>query len=71
MRETKAKKTASRPSLSIVFVHSHDERKRLSTFQQPLPWWSRLRSWIEYYSTQWRWDIERRLARLFHQRWGG
>jgi len=70
MRETKAKKAASRPSPSFVFVHSHGERKQLSTFHRPLPWWSRLRSWIDYYSIQWRWDIERRLARLFHRRWG-
>ncbi len=71
MRETKAKKTASQPPLSFVFVHSNSERKHLSAFHNPLPWWSRLRSWIAYYSIQWRWNIERRLARLFHRRWGG
>ncbi|HXZ03303.1 MAG TPA: hypothetical protein VEH81_00640 [Ktedonobacteraceae bacterium] len=71
MGETKAKKTESRASLSFVFVHSHDERKQSPVFLQSASWWSRFRMWIAYYSIQWSWDIERRLARLFNRRWGG
>ena len=71
MGETKAKKPESRPSLSFVFVHSHDERKQSRVFQQSVTLWLRLRMWVEYHSIQWRWDIERRLARLFNRRWGG
>lgn len=71
MGETKAKKPESRPSLSFVFVHSHDEHKQSRVIQQSATWWSRFKLWVEYYSIQWRWDIERRLARLFNRRWGG
>ena len=71
MGETKAKKTVSRPSRSFVFVHTHDEREQLPMPLQSEAWWSRFRRWIEYHSIQWRWDIERRLARLFNRRWGG
>ena len=71
MGETKAKKPESRPSLTFVFVHSHDGRRQLPVYQQPATWWSRCWMWIEYHSIQWRWDIERRLARRFKRRWGG
>jgi hypothetical protein len=71
MGETRAKKSDSQSSLSFVFVHSHGERKRLPAFHQPLPLWTRLKLLVKYYSIQWRWDIERGLARLFNRRWGG
>jgi len=71
MGETKAKKPESRPSLSFVFAHTHSERKQSPAFHQSATWWSRFRMWVEYHSIQWRWDIERRLARLFNRRWGG
>lgn len=71
MGETKAKKPPLRPTRSFVFVHSHSMRRQLPALHQSTPWWLRLRIWVEYYSIQWRWDIERRLARLFNRRWGG
>jgi hypothetical protein len=71
MGETKAKKPESRPSLSFVFVHPHDEHKTSPLFLPSATWWSRRRMWVEYHTIQWRWDIERRLARLFNRRWGG
>jgi len=71
MGETKAKKPESRPSLTFVFVHSRDVHKQSPVYQQTATWWSRCWMWIEYHSIQWRWDIERRLARLFNRRWGG
>jgi hypothetical protein len=70
MGETKAKKPGSRPSLSFVFVHSRDEGEQSPMLLQSETWWLRCRRWIEYHSIQWRWDIERRLARIFHRRWG-
>jgi hypothetical protein len=70
MGETKAKKPESRPSPSFVFVHTH-EHEQSPMFMQSETWWSRCRRWMEYHSIQWRWDIERRLARLFNRRWGG
>jgi len=72
MGETKAKNhPPRRPSLSFVFVHFHGERRQSPEYYQTVPWWIRLRMLIEYYSIQWRWKIERRLARLFNRRWGG
>jgi hypothetical protein len=71
MGEAKAKKPGSRPSLSFVFVHTHVEREQAPMFLQSEAWWLRCRRWIEYHSIQWRWDIERRLARHFNRRWGG
>jgi hypothetical protein len=32
--------------------------------------WERFVAWLRYHSIQTRWDIERRLARKFHRRWG-
>ena len=32
--------------------------------------WLRFVAWLRYYSVQFRWDVERRLARLLHHRWG-
>ena len=71
MGETKAKKLTSRHSLSFVYVHSHGEHRQSPVFHQSATWWSRLRMRVKYYSIQWRWDFERRLARLFNRRWGG
>lgn len=31
----------------------------------------RFSAWIRYYGIQWRWDIERGVARLLHRRWIG
>ncbi|HLI08490.1 MAG TPA: hypothetical protein VKV40_18150 [Ktedonobacteraceae bacterium] len=47
-----------------------DERYRQRQFspQQPA-WWESCVQWFRYYSIQFRWDIERGLARLFHRRW--
>jgi hypothetical protein len=70
MGETKAKKPESRPSQSFVFVRTR-EHEQSPMLMQSETWWSRFRKWIEYHSIQWRWDIERRLARLFNRRWGG
>jgi hypothetical protein len=32
--------------------------------------WERFVAWLRYHFIQTRWDIERRLARTFHRRWG-
>jgi hypothetical protein len=71
MGETQAKKPGPRPSPSFVFVHTNDGRKQSPMLLQSEPWWLRLRKWLQYHSIQLRWDIERRLARLFNRRWGG
>jgi len=34
------------------------------------PFWLRFVAWLRYYSVQFRWDVERRLARLLHRHWG-
>lgn len=71
MGETQAKKPGARLSLSFVFVHSNDGRKQSPMLQRSESWWLRWRKWMQYHSTQLRWDIERSLARLFNRRWGG
>jgi hypothetical protein len=38
--------------------------------QQAEPLWFLLKSWFDYHFIQIRWDIERNIARLRHQRWG-
>ncbi len=47
-------------------AHKHPRR----SFTTPLSSWERLTAWLRYYSIQTRWDIERRLARKLHRRWG-
>jgi hypothetical protein len=70
MGETRAKKPGTRQSPSFVFVHANDGRKQSPMLMQSESWWQRCRMWMRYHSIQWRWDIERRLAQLFNQRWG-
>ena len=36
---------------------------------QLVSWWSRCDAWLRYHYTQWRWDVERALARLLRRRW--
>lgn len=43
-------------------------RQRQFSLQQA-SWWQLCVQWFRYYSIQFRWDIERGLARLFHRRW--
>jgi hypothetical protein len=71
MGERHAKKSAGRHSLSFVFVHMDDGRKQSPLLLQPESWWVLCRKWLHYTSIQWRWDVERRIARIFHRRWGG
>jgi len=71
MGETQAKKSGPRPFLSFVFVRINDGSKQSPMHLQSEPWWLRFRKWLQYHSIQLRWDIERRLARLFNRRWGG
>lgn len=56
--------------VSFVPVHSNDAShgRRMPPPQQ-LPWWEYTRAWIRYHSIQWRWDIERAIARLLHRQW--
>lgn len=47
-------------------------RQRQFSRRQDSWWQSCVQSsvqWFRYYSIQFRWDIERGLARLFHRRW--
>ncbi|WP_126595643.1 hypothetical protein [Dictyobacter aurantiacus] len=39
-------------------------------YQEPDSWYTLCKAWVRYQYIQTRWDIERRLARLFHRRWG-
>ncbi|MBV9230495.1 MAG: hypothetical protein JOZ18_14395 [Chloroflexi bacterium] len=47
----------------------YEHSRRFST-SQPLSLWERFMAWLRYYYIQIRWDIERRLARKLHRRWG-
>ncbi len=75
MGDLQAKKpTARHPqlrSLALVPVPIDDQHRRGSMPMQQATWWKRFTKWLAYYSIQLRWDIERRLARLFNRRWGG
>jgi hypothetical protein len=56
---------------TLLPVPTHDSPahyRRAPVQQDSL--WSRFVAWLRYYSIQFRWDIERRLARLLHRRWG-
>jgi hypothetical protein len=44
------------------------QRKQIPGQQSSL--WHLCSSWIQYHTTQLRWDIERFLARRFNRRWG-
>lgn len=52
----------------IPVYDSYHPPHKLPLEQQP-SWWIRWGAWLRYHSIQWRWDIERFLARLFHSRW--
>jgi hypothetical protein len=54
---------------TLLPVPAHDAHYRHTPVQQP-SLWSRCVAWLRYYSVQFRWDIERRLARMLHRRWG-
>jgi hypothetical protein len=71
MGEMQAKKSGLRPFPSFAFVRTGDGRKQPPMLMQSDPWWLRFSKWAQYHSIQLRWDIERRLARLFNRRWGG
>ncbi len=71
MGERPARKPGIKHSLSFVFVNTDDGYKRPHLVSRPEPWWLRCRRWLQYHAIQVRWDIERRLARLFKRRWGG
>ena len=55
----------------LVPVWLHVDERRPAYF--PLfqsSWWEVCRAWLRYHAIQVRWDIERKLARLFGKRWG-
>ena len=56
-------------SLMRVPVPFEDQHRQQPPLQQA-SWWMLCTRWLQYYSIQLRWDIERSLARLFHRRWG-
>jgi len=58
-------------SFAPVPVPIDDQYRRSSVPMQQPSWWQRFTRWLAYYGIQLRWDIERRLARLFNRRWGG
>ncbi|HLJ33373.1 MAG TPA: hypothetical protein VKU38_06975 [Ktedonobacteraceae bacterium] len=62
----------ARPSRSLEFapipVSVDGQRKRLPVQDASL--WHLFTSWLSFYTIQIRWRIERRIARLFHRRWG-
>ncbi len=45
-----------------------DQRRIAPISQETL--WERGVAWLRYYAIQWRWDIERTMARILHRRWG-
>jgi hypothetical protein len=58
------------PGLPVpVPTDDSDKHSRRSFMPQPSSW-ERFTAWLRYYSIQTRWDIERRLARKLHRRWG-
>lgn len=71
MGEPRAKKPGTRQTPSFVFVPANDGHKQFPMHMQSETWWQRCTTWMQYHGIQWRWDIERRLARLFNRRWGG
>ncbi len=46
------------------------EHTRRSFTPPPPSFWERFTAWLRYYYIQMRWDVERRLARKLHRRWG-
>jgi hypothetical protein len=56
---------------SPVPVLTNDTYKHSHSFSSPSSSaWERFVAWLRYHTIQTRWDIERRLARKFHRRWG-
>ncbi|MHB8597278.1 MAG: hypothetical protein ACYDER_10760 [Ktedonobacteraceae bacterium] len=62
----------ARPSRSLEFApiptSIDGQRKQLPV--QHSSWWRLFTGWLSFYNIQTRWYIERRIARLFHRRWG-
>jgi hypothetical protein len=58
------------PGLPVpVPTDDSDKHSHRSFTPQPSSW-ERFTAWLRYYYIQTRWDIERRLARKLHRRWG-
>ena len=56
------------PSAPVPVRSSLFEQRRLPpAYRETL--WARSSAWLRYYAIQWRWDIERALARVLHRRW--
>jgi hypothetical protein len=63
------KSTAKRPpSLVLAPVPIEDQYKQPT--MQKTTWLTLFTRWLQYNNIQFRWDIERWLARLLHCRWG-
>ena len=59
-----------RPGLPVPVPTGDSHRHSHRSFTPPLSLWQRVTAWLRYYYIQTRWDIERRLARKLHRRWG-
>jgi hypothetical protein len=58
------------PLIPLPVPIGDQQRRKQPNGPQP-SFWRLCSNWVRYHSIQWRWDIERFLARRFHRRWGG
>ncbi|HTI13967.1 MAG TPA: hypothetical protein VL461_05265 [Dictyobacter sp.] len=59
------------PQISVpVYIDSTAIQQHRQQLQQQKTGWLLCKSWVQYYAIQWRWDVERFLARRLHKRWG-
>lgn len=56
-------------SVPIPIHGSHFDQHQIPPAYQETPW-ERGIAWLRYYTIQWRWDIERTVARILRKRWG-
>jgi hypothetical protein len=57
-------------TLTPAIVYTQQKREHNLSPQHP-SMWERFSAWMRYYSIQWRWDIERKMAYLLHRNWIG
>jgi hypothetical protein len=58
------------PGLPVPVAADDSHRHSHRSFTPQLSSWERFTAWLRYYYIQTRWDIERRVARKLHRRWG-
>lgn len=56
-------------SAPIPIRSSHFDQRRIAPASQETLWEHGM-AWLRYMAIQWRWDIERAVARILHRRWG-